>query len=197
MLELVVIILAFVLMYIFFLSEYKSDGIILEESFIDGNKYWVRDLEDKSNAANTLANIKINMEKLINYLKENVDKYKDNENYEYIKNLISRTKEIHIMETPSDEKYTSYTVNKGEKIYFCLRSKVLNEIHDMNTLLYVVIHEMSHIACPEYGHTPLFYDIFRFLLRVSIDIGIYKDVDYRYKPQDYCGMTINEYILTV
>jgi hypothetical protein len=34
MLELVVIILAFVLMYIFFLSEYKSDGIILEESFI-------------------------------------------------------------------------------------------------------------------------------------------------------------------
>jgi len=197
MLELVVIILAFVLMYIFFLSDYKSDGIILEESFIDGNKYWVRDLEDKSNAANTLANIKINMEKLINYLKENVDKYKDNENYEYIKNLISRTKEIHIMETPSDEKYTSYTVNKGEKIYFCLRSKVLNEIHDMNTLLYVVIHEMSHIACPEYGHTPLFYDIFRFLLRVSIDIGIYKDVDYRYKPQDYCGMTINEYILTV
>jgi hypothetical protein len=99
------------------------------------------------------------------------------------------------METPGDEKYTSYTVNKGEKIYFCLRSKVLNEIHDMNTLLYVVIHEMSHIACPEYGHTPLFYSIFRFLLRIGIDIGIYKDVDYRYNPANYCGMTINEYIL--
>jgi hypothetical protein len=99
------------------------------------------------------------------------------------------------METPGDEKYTSYTVNKGEKIYFCLRSKVLNEIHDMNTLLYVVIHEMAHVACPEYGHTPLFYSIFRFLLQVSIKIGIYKDVDYRFKPQEYCGMTINEYIL--
>lgn len=145
MLELIVIILAFVLLYIFFLSDYKSDGIILEESFIDGEKYWVRDLEDKANAANTLANIKINMEKLINYLKVNIDKYKDNENYEYINNLINRTKEIYIMETPSDEKYTSYTVNKGEKIYFCLRSKFLNEIHDMNTLLYVVIHEMSQV----------------------------------------------------
>jgi len=195
MLELIVIILAFVLMYIFFLSEYKSDGIILEESFVDGEKYWVRNLEDKANAANTLANIKSNMEKLVNYLKNNMDKYKNNENFEYIKNLINRTKEIYIMETPSDEEYTSYTVNKGEKIYFCLRSKVLNKIHDMNTLLYVVIHEMAHIACPEYGHTPLFYSIFKFLLRTSIDIGIYKEVDYRFSPQDYCGMTINEYIL--
>lgn len=195
MLELIIIILAFVLIYIYFLSDYKSDGIILEESFIDGDKYWVRNLEDKSSAANTLANIKINMEKLINYLKNNIDLYKDNENSTYIKNLMERTKEINIMETPGDEKYTSYTVNKGEKIYFCLRSKVLNEIHDMNTLLYVVIHEMAHVACPEYGHTPLFYNIFRFLLRVSIKIGIYKDVDYRFKPQEYCGMTINEYIL--
>ena len=116
MLELIVIILAFVLMYIFFLSDYKSDGIILEESFVDGEKYWVRNLEDKANAANTLANIKSNMEKLVNYLKNNMDRYKNNENYEYIKNLISRTKEIYIMETPSDEEYTSYTVNKGEKI---------------------------------------------------------------------------------
>jgi hypothetical protein len=195
MLELIIIILAFVLIYIYFLSDYKSDGIILEESFIDGEKYWVRNLEDKSSAANTLANIKINMEKLINHLKNNIDAYKDNENSTYIKNLIERTKEINIMETPGDEKYTSYTVNKGEKIYFCLRSKVLNEIHDMNTLLYVVIHEMAHVACPEYGHTPLFYSIFRFLLQVSIKIGIYKDVDYRFKPQEYCGMTINEYIL--
>jgi hypothetical protein len=195
MLELIVIILAFVLMYIFFLSEYKSDGIILEESFVDGNEYWVRNLEDKASAANTLANIKSNMEKLINYLKNNIDRYENNKNFEYINNLINRTKKIYIMETPSDEEYTSYTVNKGEKIYFCLRSKVLNKIHDMNTLLYVVIHEMAHVACPEYGHTSLFYSIFKFLLKVSIDIGIYREVDYRFSPQDYCGMTINEYIL--
>ena len=60
------------------------------------------------------------MIKLINHLKNNMDKYKNNENNKYIKNLIDRTREIYIMETPSEEKYTSYTVNKGEKIYFCL-----------------------------------------------------------------------------
>ena len=65
-------------------------------------------------------------------------------------------KEINIMETPADEKNTSYTINKGEKIVICLRSKFLNEIHDINTIMYVVIHELAHVACPEFGHTPLF-----------------------------------------
>lgn len=99
------------------------------------------------------------------------------------------------METPQDEKYTSYTINKGEKIVFCLRSKLLDNIHDTNTLMYVVIHEMAHVGCPEYGHTPLFKKIFKFLLQQSIVIGIYKPVDYRINPQNYCGMTINEYLL--
>ena len=99
------------------------------------------------------------------------------------------------METPQDEKYTSYTINKGEKIVFCLRSKILDNFHDMNTLMYVVIHELGHVGCPEYGHTPLFKKIFKFLLEQSIIINIYKPIDYRLNPQPYCGMIINEYIL--
>jgi len=61
--------------------------------------------------------------------------------------------------------------------------------------MYVVIHEMGHIGCPEFGHTKLFKDIFKFFLEQSVEIGIYKPIDYRIKPKDYCGMTINEYIL--
>ena len=133
------------------------------------------------------------MVKLIEYLKVNMDKFP--ENMTYIKDLISRTKTINITETPADEKYTSYTVNKGQKIVICVRSKLFEDIHDMNTLMYVVIHEMGHIGCPEYGHTPLFKKIFKFLLEQSIVIGIYDPVDYRYNPQQYCGMVINEYIL--
>jgi hypothetical protein len=99
------------------------------------------------------------------------------------------------METPKDEKFTSYTINKGEKIVFCLRSKVLHNIHDMNTLQYVSIHELSHVSCPEYGHTPLFKEIFKFLLVQANKIGVYKIQDYRRNSVDYCGMTINEYLL--
>ena len=133
------------------------------------------------------------MVKLIDYLKENKDSFPDY--MSYINDLIKRTRTINIMETPADEKYTSYTINKGEKIVFCLRSKILDTIHDMNTLMYVVIHELGHVGCPEFGHTPLFRKIFKFLLQQSIIIKIYHPIDYRIYPQNYCGMTINEYLL--
>lgn len=187
------IIIIFVIIYIIYNNIYKYDNLIKIKSPIDNEYYWVRDKNDKIKAVNTLANIKINMKKLVLYLQNNQNKFPDN--LPYIKDLVLRTKKINIMETPQDEKYTSYTINKGEKIVFCLRSKLLDNIHDTNTLMYVVIHEMAHVGCPEYGHTPLFKKIFKFLLQHSIIIGIYKPVDYRINPQNYCGMTINEYLL--
>lgn len=189
----VFIILIFVILFFVFNNLYKYDNLEKIKSPIDNNYYWVRNKTDKFQAANTLAKIKINMKKLITYLQQNQSKFP--ENMTYIKDLVSRTKKINIMETPQDEKYTSYTINKGEKIVLCLRSKLLDNIHDMNTIMYVVIHEMAHVGCPEYGHTPLFKKIFKFLLEQSIVIGIYKPVDYRINPQNYCGMTINEYLL--
>lgn len=189
----VFIIIIFIIFYFIYNNVYKYDNLVKIQSPIDNEYYWVRNKSDKINASNTLAKIKINMKKLISYLQQNQNKFPDYMNY--IKDLISRTKTINIMETPQDEKYTSYTINKGERIVFCLRSKLLDNIHDMNTLMYVVIHEMAHVGCPEYGHTPLFKKIFKFLLEQSIQINIYKPIDYRINPQNYCGMTINEYLL--
>ena len=187
------IIIIFLIIYFVYNNVYKYDNLVKIKSPIDNEYYWVRDNNNKIKAANTLANIKINMKKLVHYLQTNQSKFP--ENMSYIKDLVSRTKKINIMETPQDEKYTSYTINKGEKIVFCLRSKLFDNIHDTNTLMYVVIHEMAHVGCPEYGHTKLFKKIFKFLLQQSIIIGIYKPVDYRINPQNYCGMTINEYLL--
>jgi predicted metal-dependent hydrolase len=187
------IIIIFIVLYFVYNNIYKYDNLVKVKSTVDFQEYWVRDKIDKTQAANVLAKIKINMVKLIEYLKENKKKFP--ENMSYIKDLVSRTKSIYIMETPQDDKYTSYTINKGEKIVFCLRSKVLEQIHDMNTLMYVVIHELGHVGCPEYGHTPLFKKIFKFLLEQSIQIDIYDPIDYRINPQPYCGMVINEYIL--
>lgn len=186
------LILIFTIFYIIKKTYYKNDNLIYEQSLIDNKYYWVRNMKDKNQAANTLAKIKINMNILINYLNEHKNEYSDN--MKYIKELFNRTRKIYIMETPEDEKYTSYTINKGEKIVFCLRSKIFEEIHDMNTIMYVVIHEMAHVACPEYGHTKLFKEIFKFLLTEGNKIGIYKITNYSVNPVDYCGMTINEYL---
>lgn len=182
----------------FYIKEHMflSDNLVFIKSSIDNTSYWVRDLPDKSHAANLLALIKVNMIKLINHLNNNQTRFDGHT--EHIKDLVKRTREIYIMETPQDESYTSYTVNKGEKIVICLRSRSIseyNKTHDLNTVMYVVIHELAHVACPEYGHTPLFKEIFKFLLKQSSSIGIYIIINYVNFPVDYCGMTINEYLL--
>lgn len=193
MLLILTVIIITVGVYIVYKSIYTSDNLVMTKSDIDQKYYLVRNRQDRELAANTLARISSNIEKLVTYLKTHSNEFPDYASY--IKDLVSRTKKINIMETPEDEKYTSYTVNKGERIVFCLRFKVIEQIHDMNTLMYVVIHELAHVGCPEYGHTKLFNKIFKFLLTQGIVIGIYKPIDYRKTPQNYCGMEINEYIL--
>ena len=194
MIIIILILIVFLIVYIFYNNRYYKDNLVNQISTVDNEEYFVRNVEDKSIAANTLATIKNNIKKLVLHLKNNISQHESEK--EYINNLVKRTKQINIMETPDDEKNTSYTINKGEKIVICLRSKLLNEIHDLNTIMYVVIHELAHVACPEYGHTPLFKKIFIFLLKESHKINIYTPIDYRKKPQDYCGMIINEYLLT-
>jgi hypothetical protein len=54
---------------------------------------------------------------------------------------------------------------------------------------------MAHCATVSYGHTAEFKENFKFLLVQANKIGIYKITDYRRNPVDYCGMTINEYLL--
>jgi len=193
MMIIILILILFLIVYIFYYKTYYKDNLVNQISTVDNQEYFVRNVEDKSIAANTLATIKNNIKKLVIHLRDNISNHENEK--EYISNLVKRTKHINIMETPDDEKNTSYTINKGEKIVICLRSKLLNEIHDINTIMYVVIHELAHVACPEFGHTPLFKKIFIFLLKESKKIGIYTPIDYRIKPQDYCGMTINEYLL--
>jgi len=190
------ILILFLIIYIFYNNTYYKDNLVYQKSTIDNEEYFVRNLEDKSNAANSLKTIKNKIKKLVAHLNNNINDKKYINEKEYINNLVNRTKQINIMETPDDEQNTSYTINKGEKIVICLRSKFLNQIHDINTIMYVVIHELAHVACPEYGHTPLFKKIFIFLLKESNKINIYTPIDYRKKPQDYCGMVINEYLLT-
>ena len=77
----------------------------------------------------------------------------------------------------------------------CLRSIKTKDLHDINLITYVVIHELSHIACPQENHTPLFKEIFKFFLVVSSNLGIYKITDYQQFPREYCGMPINESLI--
>jgi predicted metal-dependent hydrolase len=96
-------------------------------------------------------------------------------------------------ETTPDAKYTSYSVNKGEKIVFCLRDKKEGEkLVKENIMTFVSIHELAHLMTKSIGHEPDFWANFKLLLKVSIDNGLYKNIDFNSTPKPYCGINITD-----
>jgi len=165
------------------------------KSNLDNKYYLVREREDKQQAANMLAKIHQNIMTLSNQLEKDKEKYKDYK--EYIELLHKKADDIVLVESTQDSAYTSYSVNKGEQIVFCLRTKRTgNQLHDLNLVMYVVLHEISHVACPIYdNHGPLFRKIFAFLATRAVEMGLYTRVDFKTNPKEYCGMDINESII--
>jgi hypothetical protein len=191
----IIIILIFVIIfncYNYYLQ--NADLLIIEG--IDGNNYYVRNDNNKDKAVSTLSELRQNIKKLINFIEENSENdiefkiYKENINL--IKNKID---DVIIKETPKTSSYTSYSVNKGQELYLCIRSKKTNEIHDINDLLYVAIHEIAHIGCPEIGHTDLFFKINLYLLKKAVEFNLYKFDDYNDIPREYCGINLNNTLL--
>jgi hypothetical protein len=178
---------------IFYWYYFKSMTFL--QSPLDQNYYMVRDLSDKTTAVIMLSTIKLNILKLNDYLVKNKDdKYKDYKSY--IEQLDGRIKSVSIAESRESSSSTSYSVNKGEELVFCLRSKKeWNKFHNFNTIMYVALHEISHIACPEYGHGPLFKKIFAFITEKAIELNIYTHIDFNKSPEEYCGIYITESII--
>ena len=190
-----IIITIFVVIICYF--KYSYPNMTYVKSDIDGNLYLVRNLKDKQQASNTLARIRNNIIHLSDHLYEHINDDNNKKYEQYIKILHNKVRDIVIVESTQDSIYTSYSVNKGEQIVFCLRSRKLrSDLHDINLMMYVVLHEISHVACPIYdNHGPLFREIFAFICTSAINLGIYKKIDFASHPEDYCGLTINDSIV--
>lgn len=157
----------------------------------DKNAYLVRSLPNKHQAADLLAKISKRLQILVKHMNSLDDKNKQD-----IERLVSNFDPRSISEGSEKTNYTSYSINKGEKIVFCLRSKTENEkLIDINTLMYVAIHEIGHLMTKEIGHPPAFWKNFVILLKEAIKIGVWKHVNYADHPVEYCGMTIKGTIL--
>lgn len=110
-----------------------------------------------------------------------------------IERLVKNFNADAISENTPNSAHTSYSQNKGEKIVFCIRQKNdKEEIVKLNTLLFVAYHECSHIYTKSISHTPEFWNNFRLILRIAIDNGLYENVDYNNKSEEYCGINISD-----
>ena len=155
-------------------------------STVDGDKYCVRERKNMKEASNLLAKTALKMKKLVEFVDK---KYPHKPN---IRRLVKKFNSNKIVETLPTSEYTAYSENKGKKIAFCLNKQKENNnnLIDENTLMFVAIHEMSHIATESIGHNKEFWDNFKFLLKDAKEAGLYNVVDYKLQNEEYCGMTI-------
>jgi hypothetical protein len=172
-------------MYLANKDEFQLKCVI---STVDGNRYCVRDRKEVAMAADLLARVTEKCKKLVEYTFE---KYPNKENVMRLNEGFNPQK---IMETLPTSEHTAYSENKGEKLAFCLNKKKTdnNDLIDENTLTFVALHELSHIATKSIGHKTEFWENFKFLLTEAQAAGLYSPKDYKSAPQEYCGMKISD-----
>jgi hypothetical protein len=168
----------------------ESDAFQLKciVSTVDGNKYCVREREKLQAAADLLAKITEKCKQLVLYIQKT---HPEDERAERL------TKGFHpqrVMETLPTSEFTAYSENKGEKLAFCLNRKRKGEDNmiDEHTLMFVAIHELSHIATKSIGHKSEFWDNFKFLLENAKEAKLHDPEDYKENPTEYCGMKISD-----
>jgi len=159
------------------------------KSNVDGQRYIVRNLPDKQDAADRLARCRGKLLRLIREL------HTSEPSRPFVKQLVENfdCDASRFSESAPDAAYTSYSVNKGEKVFMCLRQRNdSEELVDENIITFVALHEMSHIGTVDIGHTPTFWNNFGWLLKKAEALGIYQFTDFAAHPVEYCGMRITD-----
>lgn len=155
----------------------------------DGEYYIVRDMKDKTSAVANLAKIRKECFRLKDVV---IRDYPDDDRTKRLIQNLTPERTLFSEATP-DSQFTSHTKNKGEAIIFCLRQRDKDEnLVDLNTMMFVAIHEMGHVISASVGHNDEFWKNFRWLLEIATKHGFYKNVDYKTQPQEYCGMVITD-----
>ena len=181
--ELTCLLVCVIMFFIYMNYIRKSIHLSLVKSTVDGNEYYVRNLDDKVEAANKLANLSQSLLRLLESVKDN--------NKKGIDRLIKRFDPKNITENIPGSLYVAYSVNKGDELSICIREKKTEKFLDQNTVIFVAIHEIAHIMTESTGHTEEFWNNMKYLLKEGIKTGIYEEIDYAKYPTDYCGMEIN------
>ncbi len=200
------------------LCKFKGKGACLIETG-DGNL--VADLPDAVAAARAINEIKRRMNIVLAYIEKMVKAYDDAQmrgsnatdqarqwasawylktkdatelrnQIEIFRRFLKRYPDVTVSEKTviRSSKLTSFIVDKKE-MSLCLRRDQNGALYDINTILYVVIHEFAHAMSINSGHDSEFVYNFAMLLRVAIGLGQYRQVDYSVYPINYCGLQLD------
>ena len=155
----------------------------------DNISYTVKNDKFKDMKVEILTELNNKVKILFQYFKKN--NYFNNDRIKHL----TKNYQSHKLSENVDNEYTSYSVNKGEEIKLCLsdNSASSNNItDDLNTAVFVLIHELAHIMTEEVGHPPKFWKNMSIILKHAIDCGIYNYVNYKENPVYYCGVHVKD-----
>lgn len=98
--------------------------------------------------------------------------------------------EIHILPINNMTHDTAYTVNK-QILYVCLENKVYpRKIYNINTIMFVILHELTHMANNNWQHGVDFWQLFKFFINEAVIAGVYVPINYKVQPEIYCNSKI-------
>ncbi len=139
--------------------------------------------ERDEHALEFLSELRESCTKLVNYMYENSlpDEFTANR-------LYNSWSMCHLRETSSFDKSIAVTIDKGSEIRICIRDN--DKFEDINTAMFVLLHELAHIMSVSVGHTPEFYEHFSYITHFASYLNLYKPENFIDSPKTYCGMTI-------
>ena len=180
-----IVVIVFFSLILLIILEKTELFIQYKQSKLNNKKYGIQEEFEKSDEAVEL------LAKLHNHMLNFVEELnKKMPNDERVKRLVKGFKRAEIEEAPNDDG-SSYTINKGDLVALCIRHKEQGHpFHDYNTLLFVIIHEMAHIASVSEGHNSEFVENFKWLLQNANKLGYYEPVNYQKSPITYCGVKV-------
>ena len=183
------ILFCMVIFYILFIVVNKTHKTLIDDRIYieldDGTKYLVR----KTPHARETAELLSKMNKQLIFF---IDKLLQECNPEF-KPVALRLKKRYNPHALSEglitKNYTSYTINKGEQIVLCVRTRDHRDsLYDPNVLMYVCLHELSHIASVGEQHNEEFHRNFTYILQKATEWSMFRHIREKFQ---YCGLEIN------
>ena len=174
-----------IILVIIFFCNRKYESFTKYETSNNDQEYLVQDFTNSRKVANTFSKIEKMINKFVNIL---IKKHPNDKRVIRLQNNLKNTK---FEESSFNDDTSSFTINKGELMSICVRHQDdRKKFHNMNTMMFVVLHELAHVMSVSIGHGKEFMDNFRFLLKESKKYKVYNPIDYSINNMTYCGVKV-------
>lgn len=156
----------------------KKQASVWRMSKISGSAYYVKNLPDADEAADHLARLDVMIKQFLNLADQKDPR---------IRNIHARWSGT-LTETPTDADNVAYSLGKNS-IFICVRERD-GSLADINTSMFVLLHELAHVSTDSYGHTKEFWKNMKYLLEIAEELGVYRYVDHDKHIESLCGRVL-------